>query len=172
MTTEGIIMKTTNKMALTVASLLFVAPAISFAGDKNPWTDCGIGAMIFDETPAAAAISNIIWDLGTTAVTSAGTSENTCEGKDVAAASFITETYASIEEETVKGEGEHLNAMLEIMGCESAAHSAIINSVRADFTQSLQAASYTDQSSVEKAQQYYNIMQNQITANYSQQCKA
>lgn len=27
----------------------------------NPWTDCGIGAMIFSQYPVAAVISNVIW---------------------------------------------------------------------------------------------------------------
>jgi len=165
-------MKLTSILAATTASLLLIAPGLSTANEGNPWTDCGIGAMIFAETPAAAAISNVIWDLGTTAVTSAGTSNNTCEGKKVAAARFVTETYANIEEETVKGKGNHLNAMLNIMGCDAASHSAIIKSVRSDFTHSIQGTSYTDKTSVEKAQQYYGIIQNQISNNYSAQCKA
>ena len=36
----------------------------------------------------------------------------------------------------------------------------------------MQNISYTEKTSVEKAQQYYNIMQNQITNNDNQQCKA
>ncbi|MBI3771765.1 MAG: hypothetical protein HY272_03590 [Gammaproteobacteria bacterium] len=43
---------------------------------KNPWLDCGIGAMIFTETKWAAVTSNVIWDLGTTAVTSGASTPN------------------------------------------------------------------------------------------------
>ncbi|MCC5879985.1 MAG: DUF3015 domain-containing protein, partial [Idiomarina sp.] len=39
--------------------------------DINPWQHCGIGAMIFDDNTTAAAVSNVIWDSGTTAFTSA-----------------------------------------------------------------------------------------------------
>jgi len=166
-------MQLTNKIVTTAAAVLLMAgSSVSSASDLNPWTECGIGAMIFDNTPAAAVISNVIWDLGTTAVTSAGVSEQTCEGKTVAAARFVTETFANIEEETVKGNGQHLNAMLNIMGCEESSHSAIINSVRADFTKSIQGVSYTEKTTVEKAQNFYNIIQNQISNNYSQQCQA
>ena len=54
----------------------------------NPWKHCGIGAIIFDDNGTAAAISNIIWDLGTTAVSSKVSSADSCEGKLVTAAVF------------------------------------------------------------------------------------
>ena len=37
----------------------------------NPYTDCGIGAALFPNTHWAAATSNVIFDLGITAITSA-----------------------------------------------------------------------------------------------------
>ena len=158
------------KVLMLVSALFVSAPTVSLAGDLNPWTKCGIGAMIFDETPWAAAISNITWDLGTTAVTSAGTSEDTCEGKDVQAAIFIQETYANLEEETAKGAGQHVSAMLSILGCETTAHNDIISAVRGDFANVISASGYTEQSVQNKAENYYMMIKSKVSADFAQQC--
>ena len=163
-------MKFNNKTVLAAAALMLASTQVN--ADVNPWTECGIGAMIFDETPGAAAISNIIWDFGTTAVTSAGSSKNTCEGKNTYAANFIFETYPNIEEETVNGNGVHLNAMLNILGCDSSSHSAIISNVRGQFSDSIQKESFADQTRLDKSIQYYNILQQEITTNYAALCSA
>ena len=176
-------MKTITKIA--ALSLLLIAPAISFAEGEaaapaaaqasklNPWVDCGIGAMIFSDTKWAAVSSNIIWDLGITAVTSAAVSENTCEGsRVVAAARFITETYANIEEETVQGEGQHVTAVLNILGCESASHAGIITAVRADFGATVGQSDYLQKTAQAKAEAYYNIVEAKATGEYAQSCQA
>ena len=54
-------------LATTLMAALLSGNAMA-QDDINPWKHCGIGAMIFDDNGAAAAISNIIWDLGTTAL--------------------------------------------------------------------------------------------------------
>lgn len=157
------------KLALLAAASVLALSAVTIsevhAEQKvNPWMQCGIGAMIFKENETAAAISNIIWDLGTTAVSSNVSSQNTCEGIKVAAAEFINSTITNIEEETVVGEGEHLTAMLNLMGCEAAAHSAIIQDVRADLDVSI-----TDKAS--KAETYYLQLDNTITSKFAAQCQ-
>jgi len=138
----------------------------------NPWRDCGIGAMLFPEVPFGAVSSNIIWDLGTTAVSSAGMSKDLCEGKTVAAARFVTESYANLEEETAKGEGKHLHAMLNILGCEQGAHSAIISSVRNDFGTALRQDTYATSTQNEKAEHYFGMVESAIKAGHTQQCNA
>lgn len=151
-----------------------ISPTTSVADEEklNPWTQCGIGAMIFSELPAAAVISNVIWDLGTTAVTSAAGSPHTCEGKDIRAAIFINETYANIEEETAIGKGAHVTAMLNILGCKSAAHEAIIDSVRVDFSEVVSQSNYARLTREQKAQDYYFIVQSNLNEQFSQQCSA
>jgi len=162
-----------NKLA--AASILLLAlPVIANAADEklNPWTQCGIGAMLFSDTHWAAASSNVIWDLGSTAVTSAGVSEQTCEGaKNVAAARFITETYANLEEETVQGRGQHVTAMLNILGCESSAHAGIINAVRADFSAAIGQSDYMQKTAQSKAEAYYNIVQSKATGEFARSCQ-
>ena len=99
-----------------IASTLLAGNAI--AEEKptiNPWKHCGIGAMIFDDNGAAAAISNVIWDLGTTAVSSKVSSEDSCDGKEVKTAQFIQDNYDQVIEETSQGAGIHLTSMLNML---------------------------------------------------------
>jgi hypothetical protein len=162
-----------------VAAALLLAisvPTASFAAETetvkklNPWTDCGIGAMIFTDTGWAAAISNIIWDLGITAVTSNYSSQNTCGSSNAKVAMFIGTTYANLEDETVKGDGKHLHAMLDILSCDPASHQTIISSVRSEFGQSISNANYNQKDTLAKAEGYYNLVQAKVTGEFSQQC--
>lgn len=168
-----------NKIKTLAAALLLMAfsvPTVATAAETitvkslNPWTDCGIGAMIFTNTGWAAAISNVIWDLGTTAVISNVSSQNTCGSSNAKVAMFIGTTYANLEDETVKGNGQHLQAMLNIMSCDPASHQSIIHSVRSDFGQSISNADYNQKDTLAKAEEYYNLVQAKVTGEYAQQC--
>lgn len=157
------------KLALLAAASVLALSAVTISEVQaeqkvNPWKQCGIGAMIFDDNGTAAAISNVIWDLGTTAISSNISSKDSCNGIKVAAAEFINSTITNIEEETVVGEGEHLTAMLNLMGCEASAHSAIIQDVRADLDVSI-----TDKAS--KAETYYLQLDNTIASKFAAQCQ-
>lgn len=150
--------------AAAVVVSLAVAPAAQAQQKLNPWKQCGIGAMIFNDNGAAAAISNIIWDLGTTAVSSNISSQDSCEGAKVAAAQFINDSIVNIEEETVVGNGQHLTAMLNMMGCEATVHQAIINAVRVDL----------DVSAVNnnaKAEAYYLQLEDKTSGQFVAQCQ-
>lgn len=157
-----------------LALLMAAVPMVGSAQDKkktlNPWIDCGIGAMIFDETGWAAVSSNVIWDLGTTAVTSDQASQNTCNSRKAQMATYIGATYANLSEEAVKGEGKHLHAMLDIMSCEPAARRDIIGSIRKDFAQYLGDAGYVAKPANAKAEDFYNIV-NSVAARQGQQCR-
>lgn len=150
--------------SVAAASLLLGMPLTASAAeiDKNPWTQCGIGAMIFQTWQPGAAISNVIWDLGTTAVTSASSSPNTCSGKDVVAARFIGENYANIEEETVKGGGQHVQAMLSILECDAAAQPELTQAIRDEFSNVLREPSYQNGDTQAKAEAYYNVVNSKV----------
>ena len=136
----------------------------------NPWVDCGIGAMIFDETAWAAVTSNVIWDLGTTAVTSDQSSQNTCESKRSKTALYIGVTYANLEEETVRGDGPHLRAMLRMLGCEKGAHDKIIHSVRSDFGDAARDPNYYQKPAAAKAENYFNMVDKVTARQYANEC--
>jgi Protein of unknown function (DUF3015) len=172
-----------NKVLKTIITVvMFSLTAVSttaFAADApatpkkdlNPWTECGIGAMLFSTVPVAALISNIIWDLGTTAVSSNFSSQDSCKGTGGKLAMFIGTTYANLEEETVKGNGQHVSAMLNIMNCDATAHANIINAVRTDFVQTLSNTSYSDNKQA-KAEAYYGLVQAKVNGEFASQCVA
>lgn len=112
-------MKLISFAATSIVAAVAFTPAAQ--ADINPWQDCGIGAIIFEDNGAASAISNIIWDLGTTAVTSATVSEDTCKGATLVTATYINENYAQIESDLAIGEGEHLAAMLDLIAPQNRA---------------------------------------------------
>ncbi|MEN3159433.1 DUF3015 family protein [Alkalimonas sp. NCh-2] len=152
------------KKLLAVASLIVASATVSTTTQAeeqmNPWTHCGIGAMIFDKNTTAAAISNIIWDLGTTAVSSNISSKDACKGQRVAAAQFLQDTIAQVEEETVIGEGVHLTTVLNLMGCDAAVHPALIGEMRSQLDLNTEA----------KAETYFTQLEASIAVNYAAQC--
>lgn len=139
----------------TTVALSFSASTLaadSAATVKNAWTDCGIGALIFKEVPVAAAVSNIIWDLGTTALISMAASPEQCKGINVASAVFINESIDQIEADIAKGEGRHAAAMLSLMGCDAANHNKVTAAIRNDIATD---ESFSELTSTAKAQAMY-----------------
>lgn len=132
-----------NKLSLLAGLLLLSSNAMANSNIPiNPWKHCGIGAMIFNDNPTAALLSNIIWDLGTTAVSSKSSSDENCEGDRTIAAVFIQQHFNTLIEQTSQGEGEHLNAMLEILSVPHQDQVAVIASLRAEVNADTQPETY------------------------------
>ncbi len=123
----------------------------------NPFSDCGIGAALF-KNDVAATISNVIWDIGTTAVTSATASPETCNGKEVEAAAFIFESYEDLVAETAQGRGEHLESLLQILQVDRSARTEATESLRVELGALLANDDYIGQTKVEKAQALYSAV--------------
>ena len=157
-------MKKTILSTLMIATLSASAlmPTAQAEGTKklNPWHDCGLGAMVFPNNGVAAAISNVIWDLGTTAVTTNVSSQESCASEKAQTAMFIKSTMPSLEQEVAIGEGEYVTAMLELRGCELESHAAIIKAVRQEF-----ATQDND-----NAETLYNVLEERISSDFSKSC--
>lgn len=163
------------KSALIVSTLSLGATSLSLAKEAvgsgpNPFVDCGIGAALFPDTHWAAVSSNVIWDLGTTALTSATSSPETCSKQQVKAALFIRDVYPSIIEQTANGEGEHVTAMLEIFGCSVQSHSQIIESARKEIGAQVTTDGYLEKDRLDKSADYYNTITKTINHHYSNSC--
>lgn len=139
-------------LTLVVMAACMALPQIASA--RNLWRECGIGGMIFKKTGWAAITSNIIWDLGTTATTSNVSSDDLCEGPSASTASFIHETYANLEEEVAIGEGEHLSAMLNMLGCSN--QQVMIDGIRTSLSTEMSQPSYSSRTRLQKAESFYN----------------
>lgn len=142
--------------ATTLPSLALAADKKEVGSGPNPYSDCGIGAALFPKQKVLAVTSNVIWDIGTTALTSATASPETCSGKNVTAAKFILNSYDSLAEETARGQGEHLDTLLSILEVEKSNQAAVIASIRAQMAQKVASASYKSATKTEKSSQYYD----------------
>lgn len=157
-------MKKVFLSTLLVSSLAIVSNS-ALAEDTqeeslNPWMDCGIGSAIFPENGTAAAISNVIWDLGTTAVSSNASSQDSCQSSKAKTAMFIQATLPTLEQDIATGEGEYVTAMLELRGCAVESHQGIINAVRNE--QQVQSS--------DTAEQMYNSVENVVAENFATAC--
>lgn len=142
-------------LCAVIASALLAGNVMADEAKLNPWQHCGIGAAVFQDNGAAAAISNIIWDLGTTAVSSNVSSQDSCQGKPVLAAMFIQDNFNSVIEETSQGSGAHLTAMLDILDVEASTRSDVLNGIRLHV-----AANVTSNTVTPEA--YYNAVMQSI----------
>jgi len=104
------------------------------------YTECGLGAMIAPKNAAVAAVTNVTWDLGTTAISSNISSADSCQGGKAKTAAYIFQSYAQLEQDLAKGQGEHLSALMAVAGCSANAQAAVATSLRqglADRTRSV-----------------------------------
>ena len=132
----------------------------SFAA--NPYTDCGIGAALFPNTSWAAVTSNVIWDVGTTAVISATASENTCSGSTVAVAKLIHDKYDLLETDIMLGSGSNMAALAGLLQCDD---SIMPSSVATDLSEILAAEDYASSSRIKKSSNLFDaIVSNQQVA--------
>ncbi len=129
----------------------------------NPFVDCGIGAALFPSTHWAAVSSNVIWDVGTTALTSATASPETCSGKTMEAAIFINDTYESLVEEVAKGEGENVTALLNILDCSSNQHGVTTSVIRSSLGDVVASPAYNETSVHERASNLYMIIDTAVS---------
>ncbi len=165
-------------LATTAAMLILGGPMTASAQDKapgsgpSPYVDCGIGAALFPNTNWAAVTSNIIWDAGTTAVTSATASPETCEGSSAEAAKFIHDTYDRVVENTARGEGKHLTALLQIYGCKFDSHAEIVSTIRGEIGETVSQDSYAEMSALEKSEAYFLVIDSRVKTDFSESCAA
>src|SRR3989338_65651 len=98
---------------LGAAALAQPAMAREFA---DIYTECGLGALIAPRNEAVAAVTNVTWDLGTTAISSNISSPQTCTGGKPKAAAFIYDPYQSLETDLASGYGAHLDTLMPLVG--------------------------------------------------------
>lgn len=123
------------------------------------YTQCGIGGLLTSPLPSPvkeplAVISNIVWDLGTTAITSNISSDATCAGQPEKVAAFISNSYENLEKELAQGEGQYLDTLVSMTKPENMTKEAYVAEVRSEFSKVV-AKNGTD---FEKREDLYNIV--------------
>lgn len=120
---------------------------------EDVYKQCGIGGALFgNSSPILAIISNVTWDLGTTAAISDSMSPESCQGGNVKAAVFIKEAFPSVEKDLASGQGAHLSALQSVASCAS------VNNVRAQYGQYTQTSAYKTASQDQNAEVLYSIV--------------
>jgi hypothetical protein len=155
-------MKLNKKMMIAAAIACFAsaqsASALDFA---HAYKQCGLGGIIGnaagDDSGVMAIITNVTWDLGTTAVISEAT--DACSGKSGKMASMIHESYIPLEQDIAQGQGEYLDALLATAECDTSMQPAVIAHVRDDFAAKVAAPNYAAQTQFEKSEALFNVLQ-------------
>ena len=158
------------RMLKTLLPVLVVVLALPPSGMAREfgeiYTDCGIGGLIgaaigSDENTTAnvaAVVTNITFDLGTTAISSNTTSPGTCaRGKEKTAA-FIYESYDSLEVDLASGHGVYLDGLAALAGYEGETRDRFVTALRSGFAGLVAAPDYPEQDRYAKSEALYNLV--------------
>ena len=149
----------TLKIFLPILVVMLALPQIGMAREfAEIYTDCGIGGMIAPRSDAVAAVTNVTWDLGTTAISSNISSPDSCSGGQAEKAAFIHDSYDALELDLASGHGTYLDALAALAGHEGQAQQRFVTAVRAGFAKLVAAPDYHEQNRFAKAEALYNLV--------------
>lgn len=147
--------------------LTILAPALvvqnSYAEGRDLgqiYSECGLGGLIAentkDETTAKvlAIVTNVTFDLGTTAVISEASSPDSCARGDAVVAAFIYQSYDALEKDLASGYGDHLSTLKELNQSGDGFEQAL----RTSFAKEVASADYAQKSHYQKTQDLFNLV--------------
>lgn len=159
---------------LCLFGLIGAQPAIAQEGEGRSfgkiYTDCGLGAMIASDTPAVAAVTNVTWDLGTTAISSNATTPETCAGGKAQTAQLIYDVYPQLEKDLARGNGSHLDTLLAMTGCGEAVHDELATALRSDLAVTVATEDYETQSRRERAATMHAQLYKHVDGGFAKAC--
>jgi len=149
----------TGGCAVLIWSLSLTGTASAQNRDfKTALEECFWGLILTNENQRGLSLGlNVVSGaLGSYAYTSATASADTfCAEKTSNTASFINDSYPALVEDTARGSGEYLNAVLELAGCDATGRAAAIPLVRADMAKALSADDYNSSNYLDKVHTMY-----------------
>lgn len=158
--------------ALAVAAIVSLAPLHSAAARDlgDIYTQCGLGGLIASKIPALAVTTNIIWDLGTTAISSDISSPESCKGSTAKAAALIYRAYPSLERELAQGRGDNVDALLSLANCQDGARAELTAALRSSLSVTVNAADYSSKSRLDQARSLNESFTGQVEGAFAQSC--
>lgn len=142
----------TAVLSLALTSVAFADGHTSTRDAEHIYKECGIGGMLFGKSsPIGAVISNVTWDLGTTALSSNVSSADTCVKSEMHAAAFINNSYNPIMANAAIGKGEYLEALSRISGKDT-------HAIRSQIQALVSVADYASQTQMQKSMNLYNAI--------------
>ena len=158
--------RTLNALLPVLVVMLALPPAGTAREFGEIYTDCGIGGLIGaaigsdEDTIAnvAAVVTNITFDLGTTAISSNITSPGTCARGKEAMAAFIFESYDSLEVDLASGHGAYLDGLASLAGHDGEARGRFVAALRSGFARLVAAPDYPLQDRFTRSEALYNLV--------------
>ena len=123
------------------------------------YTECGLGAMIAPNNDTVAAITNVTWDLGTTAISTDVSSPENCNGGNAETASFIYESYDQIEKDIASGHGKFLDTLITLSAIDQSRAETFKKSLRQSFTQLVSKEGYSIENKFNQAEALFELVQ-------------
>lgn len=156
-----------------IGSALFIFSSSSFAKSdrsmEQVYKECGLGGHLFgNSSPTLAFISNVTWDLGTTAASSDST--DACIDKEETTALFIHQTFEILEQEIAQGRGEYFDTLVTVMDCTSLESYDVMAAVRSEFSDVVNTDNYADMTRTEKASALYSVVAPKLATGGAASC--
>lgn len=149
-------------MSLVLASGLQAKESSKSFGEI--YTDCGIGGLLTAPLGSGAGhdilavVSNVVWDLGTTAISSNVSSVDTCaSGKSEKVAAFISTSHKELEKELASGEGKYLDSLVSMAKPSDMSKEDYVSKVRSEYGSIVASADYATMTDYQKSEKLYNI---------------
>jgi len=134
------------------------------------YQECGIGGLIFGESnPTLAFISNVTWDLGTTAAISNAT-DGCNVGSTTTAAIFIHESYDVLASDLARGEGVYLESLTTLLHCGDQTSDAVVTALRNDFGSVIGASGYSSMTDFEKSDALFQLVAPRLSNDAATSC--
>lgn len=153
-----------------VAATALVSGGVQARDFADIYTQCGLGAMIAPTNEAVAAITNVTWDLGTTAISSNVSSADSCKGGQKKVASLLLQSLPQVEKDLAMGSGQYAAALVASAGCTAASHDQVISAVREDLADLAAQPTYAGMSRVEKSAALFNVVQKRVDTDFVGSC--
>ena len=114
--------------------------------------------MIAPTNDAVAAVTNVTWDSGTTAIISDASSPDTCKGGRATTAAFIYKAYPQLEREIAAGSGEYLDRLARLTTVPAEKKVEVVSTIRQGMAQMVADSRYSQMSRFQKAEALYNVV--------------
>jgi hypothetical protein len=148
-----------KSIVLMLAAASIGAGSTAFAKERDlatTLTECGIGGIIAPTNKTMAIVTNVTFDLGTTAVSSNMSSAENCKGGQKKVAQLIQNAYPQLTADIAKGQGQNLDALSVAAQCGPTAGDKFKTQVRLQFGQS--AAQGQGKTQLDKNEDLYGIV--------------
>ena len=164
-------MKAVMKISVMLTLIFSVYSQPTMAREfADIYTDCGIGAMIAPTNDAVAAVTNVTWDSGTTAISTNVSSDESCSGGQEKTAAYIHDAYEQIESDLAAGTGKYLDTLAAVAGCNVSKRSKIISQFRSDFVENVKSVDYSAQSRFDRSKGMFDTFTKRIHQEFAGSC--